>query len=105
MFADSPKVLSTGALSLMERLLRTLKDAGVLDEHLGVAGDTVFSHITGYVLQEQSEPPALDVSAEDVAALHRRFPITVAAAAGRDQDEKFIRSVRLLCAGIRALDE
>lgn len=104
MFADSPKVLSTGALSLMERLLLTLKDAGIHEEHLGVAGDTVFSHVTGFVLQEQSESPALDVTAEDVADLHRRFPLTVAGAAVHDQDEKFIRSVRLLCAGIRTLD-
>ncbi|ROQ68486.1 TetR family transcriptional regulator [Streptomyces sp. 840.1] len=105
MFADSPKVLSTGALSLMERLLRTLKDTGVRDEHLGIAGDTVLSHITGYVLQEQGEPPAVEADAEDVAELHRRFPLTVAAASGQDQDEKFVRSVRLLCAGIGALDE
>ncbi|WP_371772801.1 TetR/AcrR family transcriptional regulator [Streptomyces sp. NBC_01438] len=105
MFADSPKVLSTGALSLMERLLRTLKDAGIRDEDLGIAGDAVLSHLTGYVLQEQGEPPAVEVGPEDVAELHRRFPLTVAAAAGGDQDEKFVRSVRLLCAGIRALDE
>ncbi|WNI31519.1 TetR/AcrR family transcriptional regulator [Streptomyces sp. ITFR-6] len=103
MFADSPKVLSTGALSLMERLLWTLGDAGVRDEHLGVAGDAVLSHITGYVLQEQGEPPAIEVGPEDVVELHRRFPLTVAAAGG-DQDEKFVRSVRLLCAGIGALD-
>ncbi|MEV0916083.1 TetR/AcrR family transcriptional regulator [Streptomyces sp. NPDC049967] len=105
MFADSPKVLSTGALSLMERLLRTLKDAGIRDEDLGVAGDAVLSHLTGYVLQEQGEPPAVEVGPEDVAGLHRRFPLTVAAAAGGDQDEKFVRSVRLLCAGIRGLGE
>lgn len=105
MFADSPKVLSTGALSLMERLLRLLKDAGIRDEHLGIAGDTVFSHVTGFVLQEQSEPPALDVTAEDIAELHRRYPVTVAAAATHDPDEKFLRSVRLLCAGIGVLNE
>ncbi|MFD0022440.1 TetR/AcrR family transcriptional regulator [Streptomyces sp. NPDC058382] len=105
MFADSPKVLSTGALSLMERLLRTLREAGVHDENLGVAGDALFSHITGFVLQEQGEPPVLAVSAEDVADLHRRFPITLAASASHEQDELFVRGVRLLCAGIRALDE
>lgn len=104
MFADSPKVLSSGALSLMERLLRTLKDAGIDDEHLDVAGDAVFSHITGFVLQEQSEPPVLDVSAEDVAELRRRFPMTLAAAS-REEDEVFTGGVRLLCAGIRALGE
>ncbi|MFF4531815.1 TetR/AcrR family transcriptional regulator [Streptomyces sp. NPDC001407] len=103
MFADSPKVLSAGALSLMERLLRTLADAGVPDEHLIVAADTLLSHITGYVLQEQSESPTAAVSAEDAAALQERFPLTVAAAAAYGQDEKFIRSVRMLCAGIEVL--
>ncbi|MFI1799977.1 TetR/AcrR family transcriptional regulator [Streptomyces sp. NPDC020379] len=103
MFADSPKVLSAGALSLMERLLRTLTDAGVPGEHLIVAADSLLSHTTGYVLQEQSESPATTVTAEDVATLQERFPLTVAAAAAYDQDEKFTRSVRMLCAGIATL--
>ncbi|MFB7663600.1 TetR/AcrR family transcriptional regulator [Kitasatospora sp. NPDC056138] len=103
MLADSPKVLSAGALSLMERLLQTLSDAGVPDEHRGIAADALLSHITGFVLQEQSEPPALTVSAQDAADLHERFPMTVAAASAYDTDEKFARSVRLLCAGIETL--
>ncbi|MHA7956659.1 TetR/AcrR family transcriptional regulator [Streptomyces sp. L500] len=105
MFADSPKMLSGGALSLMERLLRTLSDAGVPDEHLIVAADTLLSHVTGYVLQEQSEPPALPVTEEDVVGLPERFPLTLAAAAAYDQEEKFLRSVRMLCAGIATLIE
>ncbi|MFE7160811.1 TetR/AcrR family transcriptional regulator C-terminal domain-containing protein [Streptomyces sp. NPDC057636] len=58
MLAGSRKTLSPGALSLMERLLDTLAEAGVPPEHCGTAADTVLSHVTGYVLQEQSEPPA-----------------------------------------------
>ncbi|MFG2826388.1 TetR/AcrR family transcriptional regulator [Streptomyces sp. NPDC048434] len=105
MFADSPKVLSTGALSLMERLLQTLNDAGVPDEQAGIAADALFSHLTGFVLQEQSESTAPTISAEDITDLHERFPRTVTTAAAHDQDEKFIRSVRLLCAGIETLVE
>ncbi|MEV4561965.1 TetR/AcrR family transcriptional regulator [Kitasatospora sp. NPDC049285] len=100
MLAGSPKTLSPGALSLMERLLDTLAEAGVPPEHCGTAADTVLSHVTGYVLQEQSEPPAVPVTADDVAALRRSFPRTVAAAAALDPDEKFLRSLDLLCAGI-----
>lgn len=105
MLADSPKVLSTGALLLMERLLQALGEAGLPDEHGGVAADALLSHITGFVLQEQSEPPAPAVSAREAAALRERFPMTVAAASAYDQDEKFRRSVRLLCAGIEMLIE
>ncbi|WP_367133909.1 MULTISPECIES: TetR/AcrR family transcriptional regulator [Streptomyces] len=105
MFADSPKMLSSGALSLMERLLHTLRDAGVPDEHLTIAADTLLSHITGYVLQEESESPALPVTAEEVAGLPERFPLTVAAVAAYDQEEKFLRSVQMLCSGIGTLIE
>ncbi|MFD3559890.1 TetR/AcrR family transcriptional regulator [Streptomyces sp. NPDC058686] len=103
LLADSPKALSTGALSLMERLLDTLAEAGVPPEHCGIAADTVLSHVTGYALQEQSEPPAVPVTAEDVADLQRRYPRTVAAASAQHPDEKFTRSLDLLCAGIATL--
>nr|WP_272921502.1 MULTISPECIES: TetR/AcrR family transcriptional regulator [unclassified Streptomyces] len=103
MLAGSPKTLSSAALSLMERLLATLAEAGVPPEHCGTAADTVLSHVTGYVLQEQSDPPAGRVTAEDVAALHRDFPWTVAAAVAHGPDEKFTRSLDLLCAGIATL--
>ncbi|MFB8183252.1 TetR/AcrR family transcriptional regulator [Streptomyces sp. NPDC055966] len=103
MLAGSPKTLSPGALSLMERLLATLAEAGVPPEDCGTAADTVLSHVTGYVLQEQSDPPAVPVTAEDVAALHQSFPRTVAAAAAHGPDEKFTRSLDLLCAGIGTL--
>ncbi|MBB5122514.1 tetracycline repressor protein class H [Streptomyces eurocidicus] len=103
MLAGSPKTLSPGALSLMERLLATLAEAGVPPEHRGTAADTVLSHVTGYVLQEQSDPPAVPVDAEDVVALHRSFPRTVTTAAAHGPDEKFTRSLDLLCAGIGTL--
>ncbi|WKK22114.1 TetR/AcrR family transcriptional regulator [Streptomyces olivoreticuli] len=105
MFADSPKVLSAGALSLMERLLRTFGAAGLPDAHLIVAADTLLSHVTGYVLQEQSESPAVPTDPQHIADLHERFPMTVSAATAYDQDEKFVRSVRLLCAGVGTLIE
>ncbi|RLU92194.1 tetracycline repressor protein class H [Streptomyces griseocarneus] len=104
LFADSPKVLSTGALSLMERLLQTLMDAGVPEGQRGVAADVLLSHITGFVLQEQGDPPAVPVTPQTVAEIHERFPMTVASASGSadDVDEKFVQSVRLLCDGIAA---
>lgn len=103
MLAGSPKTLSPSALALMERLLATLAEAGVPPEDCGTAADTVLSHVTGYVLQEQSDPPAVPITPEEVATLHQSFPRTVAAAAAHGQDEKFTRSLDLLCAGIATL--
>uniref|UniRef100_A0AAU3GW90 TetR/AcrR family transcriptional regulator n=1 Tax=Streptomyces sp. NBC_01401 TaxID=2903854 RepID=A0AAU3GW90_9ACTN len=108
MFADSPKVLSTGALALMERLLETLRDGGVPAAHLGVGADALLSHVTGFVLQEQSESPPMTIDAEEATALRQRFPMTVAAAAGPEeeaQNTKYVHSVRLLCAGLAVLPE
>ncbi|WP_406179740.1 TetR/AcrR family transcriptional regulator [Streptomyces sp. NBC_01006] len=105
MLADSPKVLSPGALSLMERLLETLREAGVPAVHRGVAADTLLSHVTGFVLQEQSQSPTAAVSADDATALRERYPMTVAEAGTLTEDEKFTRSVRLLCAGVDTLVE
>ncbi|MEU8325302.1 TetR/AcrR family transcriptional regulator [Nonomuraea sp. NPDC048881] len=103
LLADSPKMLSTGSLSLMERLLRTLLDAGVPDPHRVTAADTLLSHITGFALQEQSdsEPPAL--TPEHYADLRTRFPLTFEEAPGHGQDEKFHRSIHLLCTAIESL--
>ena len=98
LLADSPNMLSTGALSLMERLLETLRDAGVPAGHRIIVADTLLSHITGFVLQEQSESPTPAVGRQDVADLHERFPMTTTEAPGHAPDEKFLRSVRLLCA-------
>ncbi|MFD9669954.1 TetR/AcrR family transcriptional regulator C-terminal domain-containing protein [Rhodococcus sp. NPDC059968] len=98
--ADSPKTLSVGALSTMERLMRTLREAGVRAADRMVAADTLLSHITGFVLQKQSESRAPTIGAEDVARLRERFPMTLADGHVHDQDEKFARSVHLLCAAI-----
>ncbi|WP_329048356.1 TetR/AcrR family transcriptional regulator C-terminal domain-containing protein [Amycolatopsis sp. NBC_01488] len=102
LLASSPCTLSPAALGLMERLLRTLGDAGVPVAHRSVAADAVLSHVTGFVLQEQAEPVTPDVRAVDVAELAQRFPLTFAEAGAGDQDEKFHHAVRLLCAAIRA---
>ncbi|MFK8907773.1 hypothetical protein [Streptomyces sp. YS-3] len=64
---------------------------------------TVLSHDSAYVLQEQSETPAMPVTAEDVTALQRNFPRTATAAATCGPEEKFTRSLDLLCAGIATL--
>ncbi|MFD4654399.1 TetR/AcrR family transcriptional regulator [Kitasatospora sp. NPDC058444] len=105
LLAESPGMLSTGALSLMERLLRTLLDAGLPAEHGGIAADTLLSHVTGFVLQEQNQPASPPpVTAELYAELCERFPLVMGPSMPRlSQDEKFARSVRLLCAGFAAL--
>ncbi|MFJ6718445.1 TetR/AcrR family transcriptional regulator [Streptomyces sp. NPDC091259] len=103
MFADSPKVLSAGALASMERLLECLRDAGLPAEHAAVGADALLSHVTGFVLQEQSESPSVAVGVEEGLALRERFPLTVAAASTLGEDEKYARSVRLLCAGLGTL--
>lgn len=105
LLAESPGVLSTGALSLMERLLRTLLDAGLPADHCGIAADTLLSHVTGFVLQEQNQPTAPPpVTPERYADLCERFPLLMGSSIPRPgQDEKFARSIRLLCAGFATL--
>jgi AcrR family transcriptional regulator len=103
LLAGSPRTLSPAALGLMERLLRTLSDAGVPARHRSVAADTVLSHITGFVLQEQAEPVTPDVRGVDVAELAERFPMTFAEAGAGDQDKKFGHAVQLLCAAIQTV--
>jgi AcrR family transcriptional regulator len=103
LLAASPALLSTGALSLMERLLATLAEAGVPSEHRAVAADTLLSHVTGFVLQEQAEPPAPDRTAVDATTLRQRFPMTMAAASAHTPDEMFRQSLRLQCAAITTL--
>ncbi|QSY51868.1 MULTISPECIES: TetR/AcrR family transcriptional regulator [Streptomyces] len=104
LLAESPGMLSTGALSLMERLLRTLLDAGLPADHCGIAADTLLSHVTGFVLQEQNQPAPPPVTAELHAELCERFPLVMGPVIPRlSQDEKFTRSVRLLCIGFTAL--
>ncbi|MEU8959529.1 TetR/AcrR family transcriptional regulator C-terminal domain-containing protein [Streptomyces sp. NPDC048518] len=119
LLADSPGTLSTGALSLMERLLATFVGAGVPVDDAGIAADTLLSHVTGFVLQERPEergaeergaaddkspgaaPPP--VTAEVYADLCARFPLVMEQMPRLGQDEKFRRSVRLLCTAFRSL--
>ncbi|MEU3534017.1 TetR/AcrR family transcriptional regulator C-terminal domain-containing protein [Streptomyces murinus] len=105
LLAESPGMLSTGAFSLMERLLRTLLDGGLPAAHCGIAADTLLSHVTGFVLQEQNQPTAPPaVTAELYADLCERFPLLMGDLIPRlSDDEKFSRSVRLLCTGFAAL--
>ncbi|MFD5466015.1 TetR/AcrR family transcriptional regulator [Kitasatospora sp. NPDC127059] len=105
LLAESPGMLSTDGLRLMERLLRTLLDAGLPAHHCGIAADILLSHITGFVLQEQNQPTAPPtITAELYAELCERFPLVMGDLIPRiGQDEKFTRSVRLLCTGFTAL--
>lgn len=104
LLASSPALLSTGALSLMERLQETLADAGVPPAGRGVAADVVLSHVTGFVLQEQVGASEPTIDADEAATLRARFPLTIAhAAADQDEDQLFAASVRLLCRGIATL--
>ncbi|MEV7595839.1 TetR/AcrR family transcriptional regulator [Kitasatospora sp. NPDC089797] len=105
LLAESPGVLSTGGLALMERLLRTLLDAELPAEHCGIAADTLLSHITGFVLQEQNQPTAPPTAtAAHYAELRDQFPLVTGELIPRlSQDEKFARSIRLLCTGFAAL--
>ncbi|MFF7587301.1 TetR/AcrR family transcriptional regulator [Kitasatospora purpeofusca] len=105
LLAESPGALSTGGLALMERLLRTLLDAGLPPAHCGIAADTLLGYVTGFVLQEQNQPTAPPtVTAELYADLCERFPLVMGDLIPRiSQDEKFTRSLRLLCTGFAAL--
>ncbi|MFH8632114.1 TetR/AcrR family transcriptional regulator [Streptomyces lydicus] len=103
LMVDSPGMLAPGALSLMERLLRTLVEAGVPVDHGGIAADTLLSHITGFVLQEQSRPQAPAVTADVYADLRERFPLLLTEMPQLPQDEKFQRSVQLLCGAFASL--
>ncbi|MFE2407357.1 TetR/AcrR family transcriptional regulator [Kitasatospora sp. NPDC059408] len=105
LLAESPGMLSPGALSLMERLLRTLLDAGLPADHCATAADTLLSHATGFVLQEQNQPATPPpVTAELYADLCERFPLVMGPLIPRiSQDEKYTRSIRLLCTGFAAL--
>lgn len=105
LLVDSPRMLSTGGLSLMERLLHTLLDAGVPAEHAGTAADTLLSHITGFVLQEQSEAQVAPVTEEVYADLRAHFPLLFTQMPRLSQDEKFRRSLHLLCRAVATLVE
>lgn len=101
LLAGSAQTLSSGALGLMERLLVTFADAGVPEAERGIAADAVLSHVTGFVMQEQAEDDVPEVDASQVASLAARFPLTFAEATATAPEEKFVRGLRLVCAGVR----
>jgi TetR/AcrR family transcriptional regulator, tetracycline repressor protein len=104
LLASAPSLASTGALRLMERLLSTLADAGVPSVERAAAADALLSHVTGFVLQEQSATPAASGRSDEdgLAALAADFPLTFASmrAGPSDEDLTFTSGVELLCAGI-----
>ncbi|MFB9523126.1 hypothetical protein [Streptomyces cremeus] len=70
----------------------------------GVATDTLLSHITGFVLQEQPEEEFPGAATPPVTAeLRARFPLVMEQMPRLGQDEKFRRSVRPLCTAFRTL--
>jgi TetR/AcrR family tetracycline transcriptional repressor len=87
----------------MERMLTTLRDAGVPPPDRVVAADTLFSYVTGFVLQEQAPAPSPALTPDELTSFATRFPLTLAEGGGADADELFVRSLRLQCAGIATL--
>ncbi|GIG22417.1 TetR family transcriptional regulator [Cellulomonas chitinilytica] len=104
LLASAPSLASTGALQLMERLLATLARAGVPVGERAVAADAVLSHVTGFVLQEQTAAPVGPPDVDGLAGLAAAFPLTFQSmgAGPDDEDATFARGVDLLCAGIAA---
>ncbi|MDM7856571.1 TetR/AcrR family transcriptional regulator C-terminal domain-containing protein [Cellulomonas alba] len=104
LLAAAPSLASTGALTLVERLLSTLTGAGLTRTDAGVVADTVLGYVTGFVLQEQAERgPDVELDPHAWARLRAAFPVTFEQAAGVDDDETFARGLALLCAGAEAL--
>jgi TetR/AcrR family tetracycline transcriptional repressor len=104
LLAGAPAMLTPGALSLMERLLDTLQDAGIRSPDSLIAADTLLSYVTGFTLQEDAEshhsdPPDADVLAD----LTARWPRTLSTSRSFDSDELFRRSIHLQCAAIATL--
>jgi TetR/AcrR family transcriptional regulator, tetracycline repressor protein len=96
-FAQSPLSGSAGALGLMERLLELLGH-GVPAHQVHVAGDTIFSYITGYVLQEQLTPSSSPVDPQALDQIRARFPLVFAPRA-RDPDATFRTAIEAILAG------
>lgn len=105
LLAESPRMLNPGGLSLMERLLATLHDAGLPAADRVIAADTLLSHVTGFALQEHVDDTPPPVTPDTYADLVARFPLLMEHTPLLGQDEKFHRSIRLLCAGFATLIE
>jgi len=97
LFARSPLIGSPAALGLMERLMGDLAH-GVPEHHVGTAADTLFSYVTGYVLQEQHDEPVLGFHPESLAELRQRFP-RVFATRDPDSEQTFRAALDAILAG------
>jgi TetR/AcrR family transcriptional regulator, tetracycline repressor protein len=99
-FARSPLVGSPAALGLMERLMTDLAQ-GVPSDHVAIAADTLFSYVTGFVLQEQHEEPGAGFDLQSLADLQRRFP-RVFATRDADSEKTFRAALDAILAGFTA---
>src|SRR5438034_127631 len=94
-----------GYQNLSMRQVADRLDAGLPAANCGIAADTLLSHITGFVLQEQNQPAnPPQITAELHTELCEQFPLLMGPLIPRpSQDEKFAQSIRLLCTGFTAI--
>jgi TetR/AcrR family tetracycline transcriptional repressor len=88
--------VSPGSLDAAERGLRVAREAGVPLAVAALAGDTVMSYVTGYVLQEQSPEP------ESPPTLAGRPLLAEWVRARPDHDTAFATGLATILTGIRA---
>lgn len=88
--------VSPGSLDAAERGLRVAHEAGVPLAVAALAGDTVMSYVTGYVLQEQSPPP------ESPPTLAGHPLLTEWVRARPNHDTAFATGLATILTGIRA---
>jgi TetR/AcrR family tetracycline transcriptional repressor len=94
--AAAPLIGSLGALALMERLIAVLEEGMPLNDACGAA-DTLMAYVTGFVLQEQIAPVAVELP-EPVDELRRRYPRVFHGAAA-DDERMFTAAVAAVIAG------
>jgi TetR/AcrR family tetracycline transcriptional repressor len=91
--------------SLLEganRLIELLRAAGASDELAVLALDTLMSHVTGFVLQEQSQGPESSEDADPGRPLPEDFrDFTWAEKAQFSQDKTFALELELIIDGLR----
>lgn len=100
LLVESPKVLSTGVLSLMERMMQTLVDAGVPVPAAGAAADVLFSYVAGFALQEEGDDTFAELSEALSSTLQTRFPLTARASAASAGTDLFEAGIEVICAGV-----
>ncbi len=99
-FAQSPLLASPGALGLMERMMDRIAD-GLRPVDVATAADTLFSYVTGYVLQEQQHVSPTAFTPESLAELQERFP-RVFASKPADSDGAFRAALDAILTGFTA---